>query len=229
MTSAIQHGLKRLLDLTVALGMLILSAPIFLAACIAIPLTSRGPILFQQTRCSKSERPFTILKFRTMHVNAEAATGPTWVAEQDNRITPLGHFLRKTHVDELPQLLNIIKGDMSFVGPRPERPCFVEQFHAQGVPGYERRHDVIPGITGFAQMRNSNPSLDQINEKTADDLWYIDHWSLALDAKLVAQTATYFFKSLGKLLRPKSKQPVPVPVTDGQAQRLSHLIMEGQS
>ncbi len=180
---------------------LILLMPVFLVVAILIKVCSPGPVLFRQQRLSIHERPFTLIKFRTMIHQAEAKTGPTWVQEQDSRITRLGHLLRKTHLDEMPQLWNVLIGEMSLIGPRPERPVFVKQFREQKIGNYSCRHFFRPGITGYAQMLNPNPTIEQIQDKTEADLWYVTHWSIKLELWLIRQTFFYFFKSLFKLVK----------------------------
>lgn len=194
------YGFKRVFDVILASLGLILFAPLFVLIAIAIKLTSPGPVLFRQERLSIYEKPFTLIKFRTMVDQAEAKTGPTWVQEGDTRITPIGRFLRKTHVDELPQLWNILLGEMSLIGPRPERPVFVKRFRDEDVENYSCRHFFRPGITGYAQMQNPNPTVDQIREKTDADLWYITNWSVKLELWLMRQTAVYFCRSLRKMI-----------------------------
>jgi lipopolysaccharide/colanic/teichoic acid biosynthesis glycosyltransferase len=195
------YGLKRIVDILLSSIGLILLMPVFLVVAILIKVCSPGPVLFRQQRLSIHERPFTLIKFRTMIHQAEAKTGPTWVQEQDSRITRLGHLLRKTHLDEMPQLWNVLIGEMSLIGPRPERPVFVKQFREQKIGNYSCRHFFRPGITGYAQMLNPNPTIEQIQDKTEADLWYVTHWSIKLELWLIRQTFFYFFKSLFKLVK----------------------------
>jgi lipopolysaccharide/colanic/teichoic acid biosynthesis glycosyltransferase len=190
------HWTKRVFDVSISVVGLVLLWPFFILGAILVKLSSPGPVFFRQERLSMHERPFVLIKFRTMCDQAEVKTGPTWVQENDNRITPLGHFLRKTHIDELPQLWNILMGDMSLIGPRPERPVFVKQFRDDKIAAYTCRHFFRPGITGYAQMENPNPTIDQIQDKTDDDLWYVTNWTPWVDCCLLSRTATYFFKSL---------------------------------
>lgn len=193
------YGLKRIVDVVFASIGLVALIPFFLLATVMIKLSSKGPVLFRQQRLSLHERPFTLIKFRTMVHQAEAQTGPTWVQEQDSRITKVGHFLRKTHMDEMPQLWNVLIGEMSLIGPRPERPVFVKQFRDQKIGDYSCRHFFRPGITGYAQMLNPNPTIEQIQDKTDADLWYVTHWSVKLELWLIKETVVYFSKSLFKL------------------------------
>jgi len=179
---------KRGLDVLAALLGLILLSPLFLVVAILIKLDSQGPVFFNQERVGKKGRIFRIHKFRTMVQDAERKTGPVWAKKDDPRLTVVGRVLRKAKIDELPQLFNVIKGDMSLVGPRPERPCFVQRF-AEIMPGYHRRHDVIPGITGLAQLRNGYDSTpDDIYRKVRYDVTYIKKMGLAIDLRLLLET-----------------------------------------
>jgi exopolysaccharide biosynthesis polyprenyl glycosylphosphotransferase len=189
------HGariLKRAIDVCVALAILILAAPVMLLAAAAIVLEDGAPIFFRQERVGLFGRTFEILKFRSMYHDAEARSGAIWSPVDDPRITRVGKFLRRTSIDELPQLINVLRGDMSIVGPRPERPVFVERFRAI-LPRYEERHLVRPGITGWAQV-NMERKLDpsQVGEKLSHDLWYIEHWGLFMDLSIVCKTAVEF-------------------------------------
>jgi len=189
----VNSALKRLVDLTVSLGFAVLLLPVMLAAAIAIRLDSRGPIFYSQERVGRNGRPFMIYKFRSMRVDAEAAGAPRWAAKQDPRITGIGNFLRKTRIDELPQILNVLKGDMSFIGPRPERPFFVESL-AQDIPYYAERHRVRPGITGWAQVNYPyGASIDDAREKLSYDFYYIKNYSLLLDLLVLLATVQVVF------------------------------------
>ncbi len=195
----VKFGLKRALDVVLMTGCLMVFAPIMVVIAALVKMTSKGPVLFLQERICQYGKPFTIYKFRTMVNDAESATGPVWADKNDSRITPLGNILRKTHLDELPQLFNVVSGDMSFVGPRPERPVFTEKFEKQGIANYTDRHLVKPGITGFAQLQNSTPSLeslDDIREKTEADLWYVENWTFNLDLWILWQTGIHFATSI---------------------------------
>ncbi len=181
--------LKRLMDIVVSFLVLILGMPLFLIIAVAQTLSSRGPILYKQQRVGKDGRNFMILKFRTMYVDAEKKTGPRWAQKDDPRVTPLGRFLRRTHLDELPQCVNVLQGDMSLVGPRPERPFFVEQFIRE-IPLYRRRLNVRPGITGWAQVKHTyDQSIDDVRAKLRYDLFYIENMSLRMDFKIILSTA----------------------------------------
>ncbi len=179
---------KRAIDIIGSiLGFIILS-PIMLLTMILVKLTSKGPILYSQIRVGKDGKNFEIYKFRTMKVDAEKSTGPVWAAKNDNRLTPIGGFLRKTHVDELPQLINVLRGEMSIIGPRPERPVFVEQFKEM-IDGYENRLQVKPGITGLAQVwHRYDESMEDVKKKLKYDLLYIKKMCLWADFNIILRT-----------------------------------------
>jgi lipopolysaccharide/colanic/teichoic acid biosynthesis glycosyltransferase len=160
---------------------LALGWPLFLFLGIAIKLDSRGPIFFRQKRVGERGRVFTLFKFRTMVDNAEGLTGPIWASEEDRRITPVGRWLRKSRLDEFPQLINVFKGEMSFIGPRPERPHFVEKLQVK-IPYYAQRHTIKPGITGWAQVRyRYGATIEDAEEKLQYDLYYVKNMSIFLD------------------------------------------------
>ena len=186
--------IKRFMDVSVAiLGTLLLS-PLFIIVIFAIMLDSPGPILYGQVRVGKNGKLFKIYKFRTMVTDAEKKTGPVWAIEKDPRITYLGNILRKTKIDEFPQFINLIKGEMSMVGPRPERPFFVDQF-ANAIPGYSRRLDVIPGITGPAQLRNGYDTCAMsVIKKLRYDITYVKRMNLYMDLGLLIETFISIFK-----------------------------------
>jgi exopolysaccharide biosynthesis polyprenyl glycosylphosphotransferase len=177
---------KRGFDALVSLLLLAVFSPLFLIIAAAIKLSSRGPVFFRQERVGMDGTPFEIFKFRSMKVGAEEDTGPVWAKEHDPRRTPVGTFLRRTSLDELPQLFNVLKGEMSLVGPRPERPYFVEQFR-QLVPKYLDRHRVKTGMTGWAQVNGlrGNTSLE---ERIKYDIYYIENWSVGFDIKILLRT-----------------------------------------
>jgi Undecaprenyl-phosphate glucose phosphotransferase len=177
---------KRAFDVVFAAAVLVLLSPVMLGIALAVKLTSPGPILYRQDRMGLDGQRFQMLKFRTMGVNAEASTGPVWASQGDARRTRLGAFLRRFSVDELPQFVNVLRGQMSVVGPRPERPVFVEDFR-RTVPGYMLRHKVKSGITGWAQVHGlrGNTSLEKRIER---DIEYIERWSLWLDLKIIMLT-----------------------------------------
>ncbi|MBI5421034.1 MAG: sugar transferase [Parcubacteria group bacterium] len=175
-----------------AIVLLILFFPLMLLIGLIIKLSSRGPIFYTQTRTGRDERRFSIYKFRTMPVNAEK-DGPQWSAPQDVRATPFGALLRATHLDELPQLINILKGDIAFVGPRPERPEFIKILRKQ-IPYYEVRHIVKPGITGWAQISyRYGSSIEDAHQKLQYDLFYIKNRSLILDMLIIVKTIKLLF------------------------------------
>jgi Undecaprenyl-phosphate glucose phosphotransferase len=177
---------KRMLDIVVGGVALIGLGPAMAAIALAIKLTTPGPVLLRQTRMGLDGRAFSMLKFRTMQSDAEATTGPVWARPDDPRRTRLGAFLRRWSLDELPQLLNVLRGDMSLVGPRPERPVFVEAFRRR-VPGYMLRHKVKAGMTGWAQI-NGWRGNTSIEKRVEYDLYYIERWSLGFDLKILIQT-----------------------------------------
>jgi len=177
---------KRALDIVgSALGICVAS-PLFIMIAILIKASSPGPVLYRQVRMSLAGRPFVMLKFRTMHDQAERNTGPVWAVANDARATKLGRLLRKACLDELPQLWNVLKGEMSLVGPRPERPTYIETFR-QTYPTYMLRHKVKAGMTGWAQI-NGWRGNTCIQMRIAHDLYYIQHWSLWFDLKILCQT-----------------------------------------
>ena len=190
--------LKRLIDVVLACLLLALSAPIMLLAAIAIFLQDREAILYSQVRVGKQDANFKIYKFRTMITSAEKDGVAQWAAENDSRITPLGNFLRLTRIDELPQLFNVIKGDMSFIGPRPERPEFVQELE-KNIPLYSYRHAVKPGITGWAQvLYRYGASEEDTRKKLEYDLYYIRNYSLMLDVFIVLRTIRVVLFGLGR-------------------------------
>lgn len=181
------HGfnvvIKRTMDVVLSLVALILLAPVMAAIALLVKLTSPGPVFYRQERCGLGGEVFQMLKFRTMRVDAEAITGPVWAQANDPRRTPIGSFLRKTSLDELPQLFNVLAGHMSLVGPRPERPVFIEKFR-KSVPNYMVRHAMKAGITGWAQVNGwrGNTSL---RKRIQHDLYYITHWNPWFDIKIM--------------------------------------------
>jgi len=179
---------KRLMDIIGSLIALILLSPLCLMTAILIKLSSKGPVLFTQTRVGKNEKKFEIYKFRTMKVDAEKHTGPVWAKANDHRLIPVGAFLRKAHIDEIPQFLNVIRGEMSIIGPRPERPVFVEQFKKQ-IPEYEKRIVVKPGITGLAQVWHKyDETIEDVKKKIKYDLLYIKKMCLWTDVRIMFRT-----------------------------------------
>lgn len=179
---------KRLFDILISLIVLIVTLPIFLILVLIVRATSKGPAIFRQERVGLYGRSFTMYKFRTMYEDAEQRSGPVWAKENDPRITPAGFWLRKLRLDEIPQVFNVLKGDMSLVGPRPERQFFVDQFKKE-IPLYTRRLRVRPGITGWAQVKwKYDESFEDVKEKTKYDLFYVENMSLRMDFKILINT-----------------------------------------
>jgi len=180
---------KRILSTLLSIVLLILSSPILLLAMIAIKLDSKGPVFYKQKRVGQNGRVFKLVKFRSMRQNAEKMTGPVWSTPgNDIRVTRVGRFLRRTRIDELPQIYNILRGDMDMVGPRPERPVFVEQLSKE-IPYYPLRHVVRPGVTGWAQVNYGYANkLEQTVEKLQYDLFYIKNLSMVLDLMVIFET-----------------------------------------
>jgi exopolysaccharide biosynthesis polyprenyl glycosylphosphotransferase len=183
---------KRAFDSTVAAVMLFLCAPLFGLLALTVKLTSPGPVYFRQRRIGKNGREVEILKFRSMRVNSESDT--QWSVDADTRVTKVGALMRKTSLDELPQLWNVLRGDMSLVGPRPERPFFVQQFE-QEVPRYADRHRVPVGLTGLAQV-NGLRGDTSIEDRAWFDNHYIENWSVAGDLVILARTAGAVIKQV---------------------------------
>jgi lipopolysaccharide/colanic/teichoic acid biosynthesis glycosyltransferase len=180
--------LKHLLDATLALLGLILSMPVLLPAALLVKLTSRGPMLYSQIRLGLGGRPFRIYKLRTMSHNCEALSGPCWSTKGDPRVTAFGRFLRRTHIDELPQLWNILVGDMSLVGPRPERPEMVRTLE-QVIPRYRERMAERPGLTGLAQVQlPPDTDLNSVRSKLAHDLYYLERVGFWFDLRILLAT-----------------------------------------
>lgn len=184
LTSAV----KRFVDVSCAVVGLILSSPLFVVLSTLIKLTSPGPVFYRQDRVGEGGRIFSLLKFRSMRADAEENSGPVWAIEKDPRVTRLGHFMRKFRLDELPQMVNVLRGEMSFVGPRPERPAFVEMLREQ-IPYYDLRFSVKPGITGWAQVRyHYGGTLQGALEKLQYELYYIKNMSFLLDLFILLET-----------------------------------------
>lgn len=188
--SVFNSALKRLEDLVLSSIVLLLGAPVLLAIAVAIRLTSPGPALFRQRRYGLDGRDIVVYKFRTMSVAEDGAKQFTAVAKGDSRVTPFGHFLRRTSLDELPQVINVLQGRMSLVGPRPHVVAMNEQFRKL-IPGYMLRHKVKPGITGLAQVRGfrGGDNLDEMSKRISSDLEYLRNWTLTMDLRILAQTA----------------------------------------
>ncbi len=183
-----EKKLKRLMDIILSLILLIVTSPITLAFMIAIKVDSKGPVFYLQERMGLNGKIFKIVKFRTMVQDAEKASGPVWSTKDDPRITKVGRFIRKVRIDEIPQAVNVLMGDMSFVGPRPERPYFVEKL-SQEIPLYKRRLKVRPGITGWAQVKHKyDETIEDVKMKLRYDLFYIENMSLRMDFKIIFRT-----------------------------------------
>jgi sugar transferase (PEP-CTERM system associated) len=179
---------KRIFDILCSLAGLLVSVSFFPFIAALIKLNSRGPVFFRQKRVGELEKEFTLYKFRTMREDAEKTTGAVWAEKDDPRITSIGRFLRKMRLDELPQFYNVLRGDMSFIGPRPERPEFVKRLK-EIIPYYPERHFVKPGLTGWAQIRYPyGASTEDAVEKLRYDLYYIKHLSLFLDMLIMLET-----------------------------------------
>ena len=182
------EGVKRVLEFAAALFLLILTSPLMLFAMILIKLTSSGPVIYTQTRLGRGGKPFTIYKLRTMAHDCESLTGARWSTPGDTRVTRVGRWLRRTHIDELPQLWNVLKGEMSLIGPRPERPEFLPQLE-QAIPHYRERLRFRPGVTGFAQVQlPPDTDFDSVRLKLAFDLFYVSRMSLLFDVKIYVAT-----------------------------------------
>ena len=180
---------KSMLDFTIAIILMVLTAPLVIMAMFLVRLTSKGWPIYSQERLGIGGRSFTIYKIRTMYSDCERLSGPRWSTPGDPRVTPIGRFLRSTHIDELPQLFNIMRGEMSLVGPRPERPMIARQLE-RALPTYGQRLSVRPGVTGLAQvLLPPDTDLESVRRKLACDLHYIDRATLWLDIRLIAATA----------------------------------------
>jgi len=189
---------KRLGELAAAVVLLVLLAPVMALIALLIKLGSPGPVLYGQERVGEKSRPFVLYKFRSMRADAESKSGPVWASSDgDPRITRLGWWLRKTRLDELPQIINVLRGEMSFVGPRPERPHFVDQLR-KIIPYYDERHSVKPGVTGWAQIKfRYGSTIEDAEEKLQFDLYYIKHMSLIFDLGIILDTLKVVFVGKG--------------------------------
>jgi lipopolysaccharide/colanic/teichoic acid biosynthesis glycosyltransferase len=222
---------KGAVDFLLALVLLVLFAPVLLVSAVLVRLTSRGPAFYAQARLGRNGRPFTLYKVRSMTHNCERDSGPRWSTPNDPRVTRVGRLLRKTHIDELPQLWNVLRGDMSLVGPRPERPEFIPVL-AEAIPNYQDRLLVRPGVTGLAQVNlPADTDLASVRRKLAYDLYYIRHLSLWLDLRLMLCTGFHLMGiSVYKLCRwfsvpygnvveqpPQARPETPHPAADFQS------------
>ena len=190
--------LKRLVDFTLASVLLVLLSPLLLLIALAIRFSSRGAVLYRQERIGLNNRPFSVVKFRSMVDGAEDQSGPVWASVEDPRVTGLGKWLRRWRMDELPQLLYVIKGEMSLVGPRPERAIFVNEF-LTAVPMYNQRHGLRPGITGWGQIHyDYAASREQSREKLEYDLFYVKNASFLLDLAILLRTTRTLVGARGR-------------------------------
>lgn len=196
---AVLTSLKRWGEAVIAAVLLVVTAPLAALTALAVRLSSPGPVLYRQTRVGLAGKTFELLKWRTMRADAESTSGPVWASgDSDPRVTTLGRLMRKTRLDEVPQLWNVLRGDMSFVGPRPERPHFVARLR-EVIPYYDERHTVRPGITGWAQVKFPYGStLEDAEEKLEYDLYYVKHMSLLLDLAIVLETAKVMVLGRGR-------------------------------
>jgi len=186
--SSVYSKLKKCLDIASSALGLFLTFPLCLLTAVAIKLDSKGPVLYRQERVGEDGKTFHLLKFRSMHNDAEE-NGPVWAESHDERVTRVGRVIRKLRLDEIPQMVNVLRGEMSFVGPRPERPFFIEQLKKE-IPFYSQRHVVKPGITGWAQIRyHYGASREDALEKLKYDLYYVKHMSLFFDLMIILETA----------------------------------------
>jgi exopolysaccharide biosynthesis polyprenyl glycosylphosphotransferase len=184
--TALALHLNRAIDLVGAILLAVVLAVPMLLIALLIKLTGRGPVMYWQERTGRNGQSFVMYKFRTMRVDAEERSGPVWAKRGDPRRTWIGVLLRRSSLDELPQLINVIKGEMSLVGPRPERPFFVQSF-SEKMPDYHRRHQVLPGITGWAQI-NGWRGDSSIEKRLECDLYYVDNWSVWLNLRILLLT-----------------------------------------
>ena len=184
---------KALEDYLLGVVIAAIALPLMLLIAFGVKLSSRGPVLYRQERVTWNGRRFTMLKFRTLPIDAEVDTGPTWMRRGEQRATPFGALLRRFSLDELPQLINVLRGDMSLVGPRPERPGFVAQFRDR-FPGYMQKHLVKAGITGWAQINDLRGDSD-LGQRIQYDLYYIEHWSIWFDLRILALTLWHILKT----------------------------------
>ncbi len=195
--SGFERVAKRLSDIAISAIVLFAALPVMVMAGLAVFLTSKGPIFYRQERVGRNGNSFNLLKFRSMKVDAEKEGRPEWAKENDPRVTLVGSFLRRTRIDELPQVINVLRGDMSFVGPRPERPFFVQQLE-KDIPFYRERHCLKPGITGWAQIQYPyGASIEDSKRKLEYDLYYIKNYSIFLDLLIVLQTVRVLIFPVG--------------------------------
>lgn len=183
-----EKSMKRVIDIVMSLILLVVSLPVTIVTALAVKLESKGPVFYRQERMGLNGKVFKIIKFRSMVQDAEKKSGPIWSTKGDPRITRVGRFIRRVRIDEIPQIINIFKGEMSFVGPRPERPFFVEKLSKE-IPLYKRRLKVRPGVTGWAQVKHKyDESVEDVKVKLRYDLFYIENISLSMDFKIIFRT-----------------------------------------
>jgi Sugar transferases involved in lipopolysaccharide synthesis len=186
--SRIKKTTKRITGIMISMAGLLLTAPLLIITAISIRLDSPGSVFFRQERVGENDKIFYVLKFRSMIQDAECEGGPVWAEKDDPRVTRVGKIIRKLRIDEIPQMINVLKGEMSFVGPRPERPEFVEELKKE-IPYYSQRHSVKPGITGWAQiMYQYGSSVEDAREKLQYDLYYVKNMSTLLDLMIIFKT-----------------------------------------
>jgi lipopolysaccharide/colanic/teichoic acid biosynthesis glycosyltransferase len=217
--------IKAVIDFCLGIALLILTCPVTLVAAILVKLTSRGPAFYSQTRLGKDGRPYRMFKLRTMVDKAEALTGPTWSTGNDVRVTPLGWVLRKTHIDEFPQLWNVIRGEMSLIGPRPERPEIASKLEWD-IPSYRERLNVRPGITGFAQVRlPPDTDIESVRRKIVYDVYYVQNVSAWLDFQLLVVTGWSLIVELNRVVWRRFVLPGPEAVHQGFLQAVSAPVL----
>ena len=188
---------KRAMDIIIATIALIILLPLCILIALLIKITSKGPIFYSQVRSGKNEKFFDIYKFRTMKVDAEKESGPVWAKQKDNRITPIGKFLRKSRIDEIPQFINVLHGQMSVIGPRPERPIFIEKLRSQ-ISDYPKRMSVKPRITGLAQVYHRyDENIADVRKKVKYDILYIKKMSVGTDLRIVVRTMSVVLTGFG--------------------------------
>jgi exopolysaccharide biosynthesis polyprenyl glycosylphosphotransferase len=214
--------LQRLFDVVAAAILLVASAPLLLLIAVLSKLSQPGPVFYMQERVGRNGTHFQMLKFRSMRVDAERSTGPVFAVSNDPRCTRLGGWLRRSCCDELPQLLNVVRGEMSLVGPRPERPCFVDQFR-RSIPRYDERHSIRPGITGWAQINGLRGDA-RFEERLQFDLEYVRRRTLLLDLQILLRTP-------GAILRPQrtERSAGAQPVAGRSSSRAFEIVMGSKS
>jgi exopolysaccharide biosynthesis polyprenyl glycosylphosphotransferase len=192
-----EEAMKRFIDILVSAAILVIGLPLWILVAAAVKLDSAGPVFYLQERVGRNGRRFSMVKFRSMKIDAEKISGPKWAEKNDPRVTRIGRLIRKLHVDEVPQFVNVLVGDMSLVGPRPERPYFVDQFE-QDLPLYRRRLRVRPGITGWAQIKyRYDQSVEDVKTKLKYDLFYIENMSWRMDLKILFNTLYVMLRGKG--------------------------------